>query len=718
MNIRANILLRAYLAFGLILLFALAVVVQLCRVQMVQGKKWRAMADSLSTKYVNVEAARGNILAVDGSLLATSVPEYELHMDMLAAAIDDSKKGDAFFNEKVDSLALCLSKFFQDRSARDYERMLRSARSDSARYVLLNKAKVSYRQLKQIRQFPIIRMGKYKGGLIVVEKNKRMHPFQSMALRTIGYKMTDTKDKKPINVGLEGAYADYIEGENGKRLMHRIAGGIWMPVNDEDEVAAKDGADIMSTIDVNLQDVAQKVLKKQLDSTQADFGTVVLMEVATGEVRAIANYTRTTKGTYEERMNYAIAQSAEPGSTFKLASYMSLIDDHKIDTSSMVDAQHGRFEVTNPRNGKVVLHIRDAEDPGSMLSAKRAFEESSNVAAARFVYNAYHDNPQKFIDKLYSYRLNEKDSLQIPGEGKPRIKTTRSVDWNKLQSLWQIAYGYESKLTPLQMLTFYNSVANNGKMIAPVFVREIRRMGNTVERFHARVINPKVCSDATLAKVRGMLEGVVLEGTGKLVIKNKLYSVAGKTGTAQIANGAAGYGAKNEHQASFCGYFPADHPKYSMIVVIHNPRVGSHLAAWVAGPVFRKIADRVYANDMDINHKQPERLVGNTEMPKVKNGNYGAVKQVYNKLGIKPLYASTNAQATGVDTSGGLVFDESKYKAGTVPSVSGMSLSDALYVLGNAGYKVSSQGSGVVVGQSVAAGTAAKKGTRISIQLQ
>jgi len=718
MNIRANILLRAYLAFGLILLFALAVVVQLCRVQMVQGKKWRAMADSLSTKYVNVEAARGNILAVDGSLLATSVPEYELHMDMLAAAIDDSKKGDAFFNEKVDSLALCLSKFFQDRSARDYERMLRSARADSARYVLLNKAKVSYRQLKQIRQFPIIRMGKYKGGLIVVEKNRRMHPFQMMALRTIGYKMTDTKDKKPINVGLEGAYADYIEGENGKRLMHRIAGGIWMPVNDEDEVAAKDGADIMSTIDVNLQDAAQKVLKKQLDSTQADFGTVVLMEVATGEVRAIANYTRTPKGTYEERMNYAIAQSAEPGSTFKLASYMSMIDDHKIDTSTTVDVQHGRFEVINPRNGKVVLHIKDAEDPGSILSAKRAFEESSNVGAARLVYNAYHNDPQKFIDKLYSYHLNEKDGLQIPGEGKPRIKTTHSVDWNKLQSLWQIAYGYESKLTPLQMLTFYNSVANNGKMIAPVFVREIRRMGNTVERFNARVINPKVCSDETLAKVRGMLEGVVLEGTGKLVIKNKLYSVAGKTGTAQIANGAAGYGAKNEHQASFCGYFPADHPKYSMIVVIHNPRVGSHLAAWVAGPVFRKIADRVYANDMDINHKQPERLVGNTEMPKVKNGNYSAVKQVYNKLGIKPLYASTNAQASGVDTSGGLVFDESKYKAGTVPSVNGMSLSDALYVLGNAGYKVSSQGSGVVVGQSVTAGTAAKKGTRISIQLQ
>jgi cell division protein FtsI (penicillin-binding protein 3) len=456
MNIRANILMRVYLAFGLIVLFALAVIVQLCRVQFVQGKKWQAMADSLSTKYVNVEAARGNILAVDGSLLATSVPEYELHMDMFAGGIGTDKQ----FSLKIDSLAMKLSSYFGDHSAREYSRVLREARKDSSRYQLIRR-KVTYQELKDIRKFPVFNLGKYKGGLIVVQKNKRIMPFRTLASRTIGYKNENVKNA----VGLEGAYADYINGENGKRLMQRIAGGIWMPVNQDDEIAAKDGADIISTIDVNFQDVAQKVLKKQLDSTQADWGTAVLMEVATGEVRAIANFTRTKDGDYREQMNYAIAQSAEPGSTFKLASYMSMIDDHKIDTSSKIDAQHGRFEVTNPRNGKVVLKIRDAEDPGSILSAKRAFEESSNVAVARFVNGAYHDNPQAFIDKLYSYHLNEKAGLQIPGEGKPRIKTTHSVDWNKLQSLWQMAYGYESKLTPLQMLTFYNSVANNGKMI-------------------------------------------------------------------------------------------------------------------------------------------------------------------------------------------------------------------------------------------------------------
>jgi cell division protein FtsI (penicillin-binding protein 3) len=710
MNIRANILLRVYLAFGLIVLFALAVVIQLCRVQFVQGKKWRAMADSLSTRYVSVEAARGNILAVDGSLLATSVPEYELHMDMFAAGIESDKD----FNLRIDSLAAKLSSYFGDHSARDYSRLLRDARKDSSRYQLIRR-KVTYQQLKEIRRFPVFKLGKYKGGLIIVQKNKRILPFRSLAARTIGYKNENVKN----GVGLEGAYADYINGENGKRLMQRIAGGIWMPVNDEeDEIAAKDGADIVSTIDVNFQDLAQKVLKKQLDTTQADFGTVVLMEVATGEVRAIANFTRTASGDYQEKFNYAIAGEAEPGSTFKLASYMTLLDQHKIDTSSTVDIQHGRYDMINPRNGKVFLKIHDAEDGGTIISAKKAFEESSNVGAVKFVYSHYKDNPKEFTDKLYSYHLNEKDSLQIPGEGRPLIKNPSSKSWNKLQTLAQMAYGYEVNLTPLQMLTFYNSVANNGKMIAPLFVREIRRLGNTVERFQARVINPKVCSDETLAKVRGMLEGVVQEGTGKLVIKNNLYSVAGKTGTAQIANGNKGYGAKNSHQASFCGYFPADHPKYSMIVVISNPRVGSHLAAWVAGPVFRKIADRVYASDMSMHHgAEQQHLVGNTQMPKVTAGNYKDVKAVYQKLGVKPLYASANAKP-GIDTSSGIVFDEAKYRKGVVPAVTGMALSDAVYALGNAGYKVSAKGSGVVSKQSAAAGSVMPKGLTITIELE
>ena len=707
MSIRTNILLRIYLAFGIILLFAGAVAVQLCRLQFVQGKKWKAMSVKLSTRYENVEAARGNILAVDGSLLATSVPVYEVHMDMLAGGIADDK----IFYEKVDSLALKLSQFYGDRSEREYSRILRDARKDSSRYELIRR-KVSYQELKELRKFPIFNMGKYKGGMIIVQENKRILPFRTLAARTIGYKNENVKNA----VGLEGAYADYINGENGKRLMQRTVGGTWIPVNDdEDEVPTKDGADIISTIDVNYQDVAQNALKEELIKSQADYGCVVLMEVATGEIRAIANYTRTKDGDYQEKLNYAISNAADPGSTFKLASYMTLFDQGKIDTNTKVDAENGRYDMFY--KGKLLKTFRDAESGNYVITAKKAFEESSNVAVVKYVYSHYADNPGEFTDNLRNnLHLNDKLGLQIPGEAQPVVKDPSARSWSKL-TLPQMAYGYEMRLTPLQMLTLYNSVANNGKMIAPIFVREIQRLGNTVEQFHARVINPKVCSDATLGKMKSMLEGVVLEGTGKNVIKNSLYSVAGKTGTAQIANGSAGYGVNKTYQASFCGYFPANHPKYSMIVVINHPTQGAYLAALVAGPVFREIADKVYASDLDINQTPVIRYVGNTNQPQVKQGNANAIHKVYGKLGLKTLYAS-NVTSGAPDTSNGIPSEETDYKSGAVPSVIGMDLSDALYRLGNAGYKVAVRGSGEVKAQSVTGGSLIPKGSKITIELQ
>jgi len=703
MGIRTNILLRVYIAFGLILVFAGAVVVQLCRVQFVQGTRWKSMASTLSTQYMNVEAARGNIFAVDGSMLATSVPEYELHMDMLAGGIAD----DHIFYEKLDSLAKSLSQFFGDKTPREYIRMLRQARRDSDRYQLIHR-KVSFQELKAVRKFPIFNMGKYKGGLIVVQQNKRILPFRALAARTIGYKNENVKNA----VGLEGAYADYINGDNGKRLMQRLPGGVWMPVNSgEEEIAPKDGADIISTIDVNLQDVAQEALKRQMIISQADHGCVALMEVATGEIRAIANFTHTKEGDYVEKLNYAISDAAEPGSTFKLATYMTAFEQHKIDTNTKINVEGGKMHVI-PGNEKYT--VTDAElDKYYVMTAKQAFEESSNVAAAKFTYDHFRDDPSDFTDALYSYHLNDKLDLQIPGEGAPLIKTPKSKSWSKL-TLPQMAYGYEEKLTPLQMLTFYNAVANNGKMIAPIFVKEIRRLNNTVERFQARVINPKVCSDETLGKVRSLLEGVVQEGTGKTYIKNPLYTVAGKTGTAQIANGKHGYGETKKHQASFCGYFPADHPKYSMIVVIVDPK-GEYLAAKVAGPVFRAIADRVYSSDLEMNTAAPISYVGNTQMPKAQLGNRKATQEVFGKLNIKPLYASENP---AVDTTGGVPYEEGKYKKGTVPNVTGMGLSDALYVLGNSGYKVAVFGSGTVVKQSVTGGSLIPRGAKITIELQ
>jgi len=703
MTIRTKILIRVYIAFGLILLFAGAVVVQLYRLQFVQGKKWKAMSASLLTQYQTVEPARGNIFSADMDLLATSVPEYELHMDMLASGIAD----DRVFNEKVDSLAMKLSEEFGDKSQTEYTRLLRDARQDGERYELIAR-KVTFQQLKTIRKFPIFNLGTYKGGLIVVEQNQRLHPYHTLAARTIGYKNENVKNA----VGLEGAFSVYINGENGKRLMQRIAGGAWMPVNNGDEeIAPKEGADIISTINVNYQDVAEHALKRQLDSTKADHGCVVLMEVATGEIKAIANFSKTKKGDYVEDYNYAISESAEPGSTFKLATYMTAFDQHKIDTNTLIDAQGGKFKVPN---GPTITDV----EHNNVMTAKRAFEESSNVAAAKFIYNHYNNNPKQFTDKLYSYHLNEKLGLQIPGEGRPVIKNPKTHGWAKNYTLPEMAYGYELKLTPLQMLTFYNSVANNGKMIVPILVKEIRRLGSTVEQFQARVINEKVCSDATLGKMKNLLEGVVLEGTAKNVIKNPLYAVAGKTGTAQIAVGKTGYGINKTYQASFCGYFPANHPKYSMIVVISHPMHGSYLAALVAGPVFREIADRVYSSDLDINQSSPAHFVGNTNLPQIKKGNVSALKKVYMQLGVKPLYASNNSANNGIDTSDGIAYEDFKYKSGVVPSVAGMDLSDALFLLGNAGYKITAHGSGVVTRQSVAAGSLTPKGSKIVIELQ
>lgn len=412
MSIRTNILVRIYLAFGLVMLFAGAVVVQLYRVQVIQGKKWRAMATTLSTRYQTVEAARGNIFSNDMSLLATSVPEYELHMDMLAPGIVD----ETVFNEKVDSLALKLSQFYGDKTAKQYSRILRDARKDSLRYELIRR-KVTYQELKQIRKFPIFNMGKYKGGLIAVEQNQRVLPFRSLAARTIGYKNDNVKNA----VGLEGAYASYIDGESGKRLMQRMAGGTWMPVNNGDEeIEPKEGADIISTIDVNFQDVAQDALKKQLIKTQADYGCVVLMEVATGQIRAIANFTKTKDGDYKENYNYAISNAADPGSTFKLASYMTAFDQHKIDTNTLVNAENGTYNMYY--KGKLLKTFKDAEEGNCVITAKRAFEESSNVAIVKFITSHYSDNPRQFTDNLYALHLNERLGLQIPGEAKPVIK--------------------------------------------------------------------------------------------------------------------------------------------------------------------------------------------------------------------------------------------------------------------------------------------------------
>jgi len=687
---------------------ALAVFAKLLHLQYVDGGEWRAIADSLTIKERVIEAARGNIYSNDGSLLATSVPEYDIRFDAMAIPADQSE----VFNEKVDSLAYKLAGFFKDRSARQYLILLKEARAKKQRYTLI-KRDVNHQDLKVIKEFPLLKTFKegknrYSGGLIAVRENKRILPFTNLAARTIGYK--NTKGLDTVRVGLEGAFGDYIEGTSGAQLMQRIAGGVWVPVSREVDVAPVDGSDIISTIDVNMQDMAQRALEKQLIESNADNGCVILMEVKTGEVRAIANFTKDTDGKYREKYNYAIAQGADPGSTFKLASFLIALDDAVVDTSTVIDIGNGTYKVPSHT-------IRDSHAPKkSLLTVKEGFEQSSNVAVTKMINTHYGNNPKRFTDRLHQWGLGQPLGLQIPGEGIPVVKTPDNRSWSKL-SLIQMSYGYELILTPMQTLTLFNAVANDGKLLAPLFVKEIRHLGNTVQSFQARVINKQIASATAIKKMQALMEGVMTNGTGKK-LTSPLYNAAGKTGTAQMADDSRGYGARR-YQSSFAGYFPAENPKYSMIVVIRNPRNG-YYGGSVAGPVFRELANMVFANDVSMHSTLNSRKVNvaGRKIPQTLVGSKEASTKVYEALGFKIMDWNTLAmQANDTSKSTASPIYDVQIKEGTVPNVVGMGLSDALYTMENAGFKARVSGRGRVTQQSSVPGEKLKMGTNISIAL-
>lgn len=700
MKIKTDILLRVYVAYAVLFLFAFAIVFRIWQLQFVQGKKWARMADSLTTKFVNVEAVRGSIYSEDGSLIATSMPEYEIRMDVNADPITDE-----IFGDKVDSLSYRLSNLFKDKTTTEYTRALKKARSEGQRYFLVQR-KVDYNQLKELKTFPIFNMGRYKGGLIVLQKNKRILPFKLLASRTIGYYVQDVKP-----VGLEGAYNEYISGKTGKRLMQRIAGGVWMPVNDDVEIAPVDGSDIISTLNVNIQDVAQNALLKQLKEQNAASGTVILMEVSTGEIRAIANLMRVAPGEYEEKYNTAIGAATEPGSTFKLASFLVALEDKKFDLDDTVDVSKG-YRVFRGRTMRDSHTLREGR-----VTMKTVFEQSSNVGTSVAIWKAYKNNPEKFVAGLERLGLGKRMGLQIPGEARPHFKHPGDKDWYGTTLPW-LSIGYEQTITPLQTLTLYNAVANDGKMVAPKFVKEIKYLGKTVESFDTKVLVEKIVSDRTLGKAKELLEAVVQEGSAK-VLKTSVFPIAGKTGTAQIANGKLGYRGNLRYQASFCGYFPANNPKYSMIVLINEPTNKLYYGGAVAAPVFKEVADKVYATQLEINPGIEKQYVKNTTMvPVAKVGYRAETEYIYNKLGVS---MSGDTKSTWVHTAqydNSVKIAEVDVPENAVPNVIGMGLQDAIYLLENAGLRTVARGKGRVVGQSIAAGTQIVKGNTIGLELR
>lgn len=702
------------MVYVLLCLFALAILYKICVIQFKEGDEWRAKAEAFTTRVFEIDAVRGNIFDANGNLLATSLPYYEIGVDINAPSID--KK---LFNEKVDSLGACLSSLFNDKSARAYVRLLKTARKEGDRYVVL-KRNVSYKDLQTLKTFPIFRKGK-RGGLVTLQTNKRERPFKMLASRTVGYIQYQKKDT--FKVGIEGAYDTTLRGVSGKRLMQKIAGDVWRPINDENEVEPKDGSDLYTTIDINIQDVAENALLNALVKNNASHGCVVLMEVKTGQIKAIVNLTRTDSSQYAENLNYAIGYATEPGSTFKLASMLAVIDDYNISLDEKVNVGNG--EVTYFDKS-----IKDSHPPEApVITAQRVFETSSNVGVSKLIMKYYSKNPQQYVNKLNSFYLNKPLGLSIPGEGVPLIKQTKSKDWSGV-TLPQMSYGYESLITPLQTLTLYNAVANDGKMVKPCFVKEIKRNGVSIKTYSTEVISNQIVKKETIAKAKKLLEGVVLNGTGK-GLDITAFSVGGKTGTAQIAKAgfkkgsaktAYGEAGNRSYQASFVGYFPADKPLYTCIVVINSPSNGIYYGGLVAGPVFKEIAEKVYSSSLDfiepLNAKNPV-LAKAPATIKTKSGELMTVAKAFNVKAFSQAagneYASRSADSTKVALAPYNV--EGLLKKGIVPNLQGLSAKDALYLLENNGLNVKLSGMGTVKKQSIEAGQKFNKGDKIVLIL-
>lgn len=695
---------RVYLVYFAVCLFGLVIIGKALTIQIVEGAELKRKVESLTLVDKSIEAVRGNIYAEDGSLLATSIPIYEVRMDLNTEALTDE-----VFNKGIDSLSYQLSSLFKDKSPASWKQELVRARARGARYHLI-KRNVRYTELKKLKTFALLRRGRYKGGFLYIQKNKREMPFQLLAARTIGYERDGVTP-----VGLEGAYSKQLSGVNGQRLMQKIAGGVWMPVGDENEVEPQDGYDIYSTIDINIQDVAESALLKQLERQQADHGCVVLMEVSTGSVKAIANLKRNANGNYYEGYNYAIGESTEPGSTFKLPALVAAIEDGHVDLEDLVDCGNGKLNLYDR-----TMYDSNFDDGGwGKISVKRIFEVSSNIGMAKIIRGAYAKNPQKFVDHLKAMSLAEPLGISIAGEGRPTIKNTDNNSWSGITLEW-MAHGYEVLQTPLQILTYYNAIANNGKMVKPKFVDKITKGRSIVEEVKTEVINPAICSRKTIDKVKQALEGVIENGTATN-LKNANFKIAGKTGTAQIANESYGYRyeSKVSHQASFVGYFPAEDPKYSCIVVVNAPSRNVYYGNLVAGPIFKEVADKVYANSLEIHQPlAPQRFYASSKIPYSKSGYHDDVKKVFESLGVEVKsgtemseWISTSTQKEKVELTNRKLIDN------LVPNVKGMGVMDAVYLLENAGLKVKFSGRGSVRSQSVMPGSRVFKGTEIVLEL-
>ncbi len=561
---------RLYLVASVLIVLGLGIGYKIFHIQYIEGDNYRQLAKNKTIQNFTITPERGNIFSDDGSLLAASSTSYDIYFD--AVTVSNSN----FLNYSR-PLAKNLSFLFENDEEFYYNK-LNSAKEKNKRYFLIQR-NISVEELNKIKKMPLFKLGGVRGGLIIEKKNSRDYPLNKIAERTIG-RERKISDNKFIGVGLEHAFGKELRGKNGIQLMQKISNGKWKPISSTNKIEPVSGSDIVTTINVGFQDITHHSLLEQLERYEADHGTAVVMETATGEIKAISNLGRTSEGKYYERLNYAVGEHFEPGSTFKLMSIIAALEDDKVDMNTVVDTENGVLSFYGAK-------VRDSKKGGyGKISLNEVFKLSSNTGIVKIINEAYKEDPKKFSNRLYNMGLNNKLGLSILGESSPKIPHPNDKDWSGLSLPWMV-YGYGVLLSPLQILTFYNAVANNGEMVKPIFRKKNTLISNKI------ILNPSICSKSTLDNVKLMLENVVNEdgGTGSN-IKSDIYKIAGKTGTGQVD-----YTTDNvQYISSFVGYFPADKPKYSCIVVIHKPNKSKgYYGSTVAAPVFKKIADKIYS---------------------------------------------------------------------------------------------------------------------------
>ncbi len=703
MEVKKDILWRVYLSYIVVVIICLVVFGKAFYIQQVQGAKWRSMSDSLHQKIEEVDAERGTIYSEDGQMLSTSVPKFNIYIDFAADGLRE--KSGVRFRENLDSLSESLAMLFKDKSIAEYKHLLQQEFKNRDRYFLLQK-NISYRQYETLKQFPLVRLGKNKSGFIVEENSFRLNPYQLLAYRTIGLDRENAQ-----KIGLEKTYDTLLKGSTGRRLVRYIAGGVSIPVDDE-QIEPENGKDIVTTLDVFIQEVTENALMKMMVANEAEHGCAIVMETKTGKIKAIANLGKRQDGSYTEDFNYAINPS-EPGSTFKLVTMMSLLEDKKISLNQIVNVQNGIWQTAGQT-------VKDDDDMvgKTNITVKQAFEFSSNVGMAKLVTMGYSKNPGQFLAHLKKFKMDTLTGIDLVGERKPVIIRPGNRLWGPTTLPW-MAFGYNLQVTPLQTITLYNSVANNGTMMQPYLVNAVKDEGETIREFQPRIVDEKICSNETLKQIRQCLEGVCSEGTARKLFANSPYKVGGKTGTALVANGSSGY-ADEIFQSSFAGFFPAENPQYTILVVIVNkPHVVNHFGASVAGPVFKEIADRLYTNYV----KQANYVNANKNIDSIGNFSYTSARQDVKqlatdlKLGYTDVGTVTDEWLNVSLNKGKLNLSTKPVSIKTMPQLKGMGLKDVVVLCENMGLKVSTKGKGRVAAQSIQPGESFAKGQILNIEL-